>query len=176
MLLCPRHFPGKNAGVGFHFFLQGVFLTQPWNLCLLHWRVDSLPLNHLRSSGGQVELLLIYKCRRWGFGEFTNMPGAGKPAGSPGRMQSLACLAAGPKLITGARKPQPEGQSWTHLFFFFFNSFIFNWRIIASQCCVGFCHVSTWISQPVSQNGLHIYEWLEKRIKKNNISWHKKVI
>ena len=24
--------------------------------------------------------------------------------------------------------------------------FIFNWRIIALQCCVGFCHTSTWIS------------------------------
>ena len=105
MLICPRHFPGKNAGVGFHFFLQGVFLTQPWNLCLLHWRVDSLPLNHLRSSG-QVELLLIYKCRRWGFGEFTNMPGAGKPAGSPGRMQSLACLAA--EWESTSRLPLPD--------------------------------------------------------------------
>ena len=49
--------------------------------------------------------MLIYKIRHWGFGEFTNMPRAGNPAGSPGRMQSLACLAAGPKLITGARKP-----------------------------------------------------------------------
>ena len=24
--------------------------------------------------------------------------------------------------------------------------FIFNWRIIALRCCVGFCHTSTWIS------------------------------
>ena len=24
--------------------------------------------------------------------------------------------------------------------------FIFNWRIIALQYCVGFCHISTWIS------------------------------
>ena len=23
---------------------------------------------------------------------------------------------------------------------------IFNWRVIALQCCVGFCHISTWIS------------------------------
>ena len=27
--------------------------------------------------------------------------------------------------------------------------FIFNWRIIASQCCVGLCHTSTWISHKV---------------------------
>ena len=29
---------------------------------------------------------------------------------------------------------------------FFFNLAIFNWRIIALPCCVGFCPVSTWIS------------------------------
>ena len=28
---------------------------------------------------------------------------------------------------------------------YFFNLFIFNWRIIALQCCVAFCHTSTWI-------------------------------
>ena len=28
--------------------------------------------------------------------------------------------------------------------YFFFNLFIFNWRIIVLQNCVGFCHTSTW--------------------------------
>ena len=28
----------------------------------------------------------------------------------------------------------------------FFNIFIFNWRVIALQCCVDFCNTSTWIS------------------------------
>ena len=41
-LLCPWDFPGKNIGVGCHFFLQGVFLTQGSNSCLLHWQADSL--------------------------------------------------------------------------------------------------------------------------------------
>ena len=41
-LLCPWNFPGENTEVGCHF--QGIFLTQGWNLCLLHWQVDSLPL------------------------------------------------------------------------------------------------------------------------------------
>ena len=27
-----------------------------------------------------------------------------------------------------------------------FSKCIFNWRIIALQCCAGFCHTSTWIS------------------------------
>ena len=34
-------FPGKNTGVGCHFLLQGIFLTQRLNLCLLHWQADS---------------------------------------------------------------------------------------------------------------------------------------
>ena len=46
--LCPSwHFPGKNTGVGCHFLLQRIFLTQGMNphlLCLLHQQVDSLPL------------------------------------------------------------------------------------------------------------------------------------
>ena len=29
-------FPGKNTGVGFHFLLQGIFLTQGSNPCLLY--------------------------------------------------------------------------------------------------------------------------------------------
>ena len=40
-LLCPRESPGKNAGVGCHAPLQGIFPTQglnPCPLCLLHWR------------------------------------------------------------------------------------------------------------------------------------------
>ena len=37
-LLCPWNFPGKNTGVGCYFLLQGIFLTQGLNLCLLHCR------------------------------------------------------------------------------------------------------------------------------------------
>ena len=51
-LLCPWNFPGKNAGVGCHFLLQGIFLTQgsnPYLLRFLCQQVDSLPLSHLRS-------------------------------------------------------------------------------------------------------------------------------
>ena len=39
-------FPGKNTGLGCHFLLQGIFLTQgpnPCPLCLLHLQADSLP-------------------------------------------------------------------------------------------------------------------------------------
>ena len=46
-LLCPWHFPGENTGVDCHCLLQGIFLTQGSNPCLLHWQVDSLPLASL---------------------------------------------------------------------------------------------------------------------------------
>ena len=36
MLLCPLHFSGKNTGVGCHFLLQRIFLTQESNPGLLH--------------------------------------------------------------------------------------------------------------------------------------------
>ena len=45
-LLCQWDFPGKNIGLGCHFLLQGIFLTQELNLCLLHWQADSLLLSH----------------------------------------------------------------------------------------------------------------------------------
>ena len=34
----PWDSPGKNTGVGCHFLLHGIFLTQGWNLHLLHSR------------------------------------------------------------------------------------------------------------------------------------------
>ena len=51
-LLCPQDSPGKNAGVGSHSLLQGIFPPQGTKLhllYLLHWQVDSLPLGHQRS-------------------------------------------------------------------------------------------------------------------------------
>ena len=45
-LFCPWNYPGKNTGVGCHFLLQGIFLNQGSNPCLLrflHWQADSFP-------------------------------------------------------------------------------------------------------------------------------------
>ena len=36
-LLCPWDLPGKNAGVGCYFLLQGIFLSQGSNLGFLHY-------------------------------------------------------------------------------------------------------------------------------------------
>ena len=41
-LLCPWDSPGRKTGIGWHFLLQGIFLTQgsnPHLLYLLHWQV-----------------------------------------------------------------------------------------------------------------------------------------
>ena len=43
-------FVGKNTRVGCHFLLQGIFLIQGWNLCLLHLQVNFLLLSHWGSS------------------------------------------------------------------------------------------------------------------------------
>ena len=44
--------------MSYHFFLQGIFPTQGWNPCLLHWQVDSLPLSHL---GSPISPLVLNK-------------------------------------------------------------------------------------------------------------------
>ena len=46
-LPCPWDSPGKNTGLGSHFLLQGIFLTQGLNPRLLHWQVNPLPQYHL---------------------------------------------------------------------------------------------------------------------------------
>ena len=46
-LLCPWNSPGKNTGVGSHSLLQGNFLTQGSNPCLLDCRRILYHLNHL---------------------------------------------------------------------------------------------------------------------------------
>ena len=45
-LLCPWDSPGKNTGVGCHFLLQGIFLTQGLNPGLLHCRQILHCLSH----------------------------------------------------------------------------------------------------------------------------------
>ena len=56
----PWNFPGKSTGVGSHFLLQGIFLTQGSNLCLLQSSCpqsfpasESFPMSQLFTWGGQ---------------------------------------------------------------------------------------------------------------------------
>ena len=48
--------PGKNTGVGCHFLLQGIFLSQGSNLGLLHYRQI---LYHLSHQGSPYTLLVV---------------------------------------------------------------------------------------------------------------------
>ena len=51
-LFCPWNFLVKNTEMGCYFLLQGIFLTQGSNLCLLsllHWQVNPVPVHHLGS-------------------------------------------------------------------------------------------------------------------------------
>ena len=57
-LLCPWDFPGKNTGVGCHFFLQGIFPTQGLKLGLLHCRQILYCLSYQGSP--RIGLVLLY--------------------------------------------------------------------------------------------------------------------
>ena len=61
----------SSRGAGYHYLLQGIFLTQGLNLCLLcllHWQVDSLPLCHPGGAQmqGQEHLLILWSQRAAG--------------------------------------------------------------------------------------------------------------
>ena len=59
-LLCPWDFPGKSTGVGCHFLLQGIFLTQGSNPGLLHCRQMLYRLNYQGSRRlRELPLLLL---------------------------------------------------------------------------------------------------------------------
>ena len=57
-LLCPWNSPSKIIEVGCHFLLQGIFLTQGSNPCLLHWQVYSLLLSHQGSPRGLIFIVI----------------------------------------------------------------------------------------------------------------------
>ena len=53
-LLCPWDFPDKNTIVGCHFLLQGIFLTQGLNICLLYCRQTGHGTTYLFQIGKGV--------------------------------------------------------------------------------------------------------------------------
>ena len=64
----PWNSPGQNNGVGSHFLLQGIFLTQGSNLGLLHcWQI-LYHLSYERSPGSQYSWVLmraLFLACRW---------------------------------------------------------------------------------------------------------------
>ena len=63
-LLCPQDFPGKNTGMGCHFFLEGIFPIQESNPGLPHVRQILYHLSHQGSPWvpkGRFKELLIWE-------------------------------------------------------------------------------------------------------------------
>ena len=58
-LLRPWDFLGKSTGVGCHFLLQGIFLTQGSNPSLLHCRHTLYRLSHQGSPSLKLNLIVI---------------------------------------------------------------------------------------------------------------------
>ena len=73
-LLCPWDSPGKNARVGCHTLLQGIFLTQGLNPGLLHCRQIFCHLSHQGSPGmhiyGQNLVFISFPLPRSGIAGF----------------------------------------------------------------------------------------------------------
>ena len=62
MLLCLWDFPGKSTGMGCHFLLQGIFLTQGSNPGLLHCRQTLYPLSHQGSPRSYIATKSLQSC------------------------------------------------------------------------------------------------------------------
>ena len=63
-LLHPWDFPGKNAGVGYHFLLWRIFPTQGSNLGLPHCRQMLYHLSHPNPTSSGFSLLLSFRSFR----------------------------------------------------------------------------------------------------------------
>ena len=85
-LLCPWNSPGKNTGVGSHFLLQGLFLTQGLNLGLLHCRQILYQLSHQGTCCHMPEMdqngmrTLVLQCH-WSDSMFSTVVQLPLPAG-----------------------------------------------------------------------------------------------
>ena len=52
-------FPRQESCSGLPLTSQGIFPTQGWNLCLVHWKADSLPLYHVEGPMSNLYLTVM---------------------------------------------------------------------------------------------------------------------
>ena len=118
-LLCPWNSPGKNTGVGCHFLLQRIFLTQGWNPGLLHLRQI---LYHLNQQGSPSSLLMLMvsssngKQSAFNEGDWGLIPGSERlPIEGNGNPLQYSCLEN--SMDRGACRATIHGvtKSWTWL-------------------------------------------------------------
>ena len=64
---CPWDFPGKNTGIGCHFFLQGIFLTrdQTHSSCISRWLFTTEP------PGKPMYVINTYLINNWSVYKFS---------------------------------------------------------------------------------------------------------
>ena len=67
MFLCLWDFPGKNTGMGCHFLLQEIFLTQGLNPGLTHGRQTLYLLSHQGSQMWELDYKEHWALKNWSF-------------------------------------------------------------------------------------------------------------
>ena len=108
-LLFPWDFPGKNTRVGCHFLLQGIFLSQGLNPCLLHllhWQVYSFTFIQLYINGSELGVVLPPGDTWWCLGSVCSHDGWG----APGIQRWWAGEALHPTVPRTA--PSPAENDW----------------------------------------------------------------
>ena len=80
-------FPGKNTGVGCHFLLQGIFLTQRWNPGLLHYRQSPYQLSY-KGSQSHIHCVTNYPDGSAGKESACNAGDRGDAGSTPGWRRS----------------------------------------------------------------------------------------
>ena len=106
-VLCPWDSPGKNAGMGCHFLLQGIFPTQGSNsnlLHLLHGLAGSVPLTPpekplLQEMWVNPWVRKMPWRRKWQPTPVF-LPGKSNGQGKPGGLQSMEVSIVGHDLAT----------------------------------------------------------------------------
>ena len=123
----PGDFPGKNTEMGCHFLLQRIFLTQRWNLCLLHWQVSSFSYLLLLIDNYNIVTVFAIHQYEWATDIHVSPPSwMPLPSPSPPYPSRLSqstgcgCLAGGfftTEMITIINTSQLE-ELWGYFFFF----------------------------------------------------------
>ena len=94
-VFCPWNSPGENTGVGCHFLLQGIFLTQESNLCFLHlfqWQMSSLPLCYLGSPTGSLQQQKCILSQCWKIEVWNQVSAVLVPSGVSDKEAVQVCL------------------------------------------------------------------------------------
>ena len=110
-LLCPWDSPGENIGMGCHFLLQGIFLTQGSNSCLFHLLHCRQILYHL-SHQGSLHLHINIQEHRFEFEPISDNLGMNPQVLSLGWEDPLEKEMAAHSSIHVWKNPIDRGAWW----------------------------------------------------------------